>query len=59
MIDAVVAAEDGSGPCRSVSHLKTDLGPTSQKGHYLYMKRVGHPLSSTGVSREAGPAWTS
>jgi len=54
VIDAVVAAEDGSGPCRSVSHLKTDLGPTSQKGHYLYMKRVARPLSSTGVSRAVG-----
>ena len=59
VIDAVVAPEDGSGPCCSVKHQNWVCLLPSQKGHCLPMKRVGHPLSSTGVSREVGPAWTS
>ena len=59
MIDAVAAPEDSSGPCRSVIHQYGHLAPTSQKGHYLSVKRVRHPLSSTSVGREVGEAWIS
>ena len=44
VIVAVVAPEDRSGPCRSVTPKKLTLPLTSQTGHYLPMKRVGHPL---------------
>ena len=38
---------------------QTDSCSNKPKGRDLSMKRVGHPLSSTGVSREVGKAWTS
>ena len=56
VIDAVVAPQDGSGPCRSVTPKKLTPPLTSQTGHYLPMKRVGHPLRCTSVGLEFGPA---
>ena len=54
VIDAVVAPQDGSGPCRSVTHNNEHLAPTSQKGRYLMMRCVGHPLPSAGIGLDAG-----
>ena len=35
VIDAVVAPQDGSGPCRGVRHKKWHLGSISLKAHKL------------------------
>ena len=51
VIDAAVAPQDGSGPCRSVIHQDGYLAPTSRKAHDQAMKRVGHALSSTRDGR--------
>ena len=58
VIDAVVAPQDGSGPCCSVRHQNLRLRSISLKACDISLRRVAHPLSCTrdGQRDAAGSA---